>query len=78
MNGTLDTQVSYAQNLPAIEEVITRAGGQVTILEFDGLNHLFQRATTGGIAEYGQIETTFEPEALEAMGEWLAEVTDYD
>jgi hypothetical protein len=78
MNGTLDTQVSYAQNLPVIEEVITRAGGQVTILEFDGLNHLFQRATTGGIAEYGQIETTFEPEALEAMGEWLAEVTDYD
>ena len=78
MNGTLDTQVSSGQNLPVIEEVITSAGGQVTVVAFDGLNHLFQRATTGGIAEYGQIETTFEPEALEAMGEWLAEVTDYD
>ena len=78
MNGTLDTQVSSSQNLPAIEKTITNAGGQITVVEFDGLNHLFQRATTGGIAEYGQIETTFEPEALEAMGVWLAEITDYD
>ena len=64
--------------MPAIEKTITNAGGQITVVEFDGLNHLFQRATTGGIAEYGQIETTFEPEALEAMGVWLAEITDYD
>lgn len=26
----------------------------------------------------GQIETTFEPIALEALGQWLTEVTDYD
>ena len=78
MNGTLDMQVSYSQNLPVIEEVMTNAGGDITILEFAGLNHLFQKAKTGSIAEYAQIETTFEPIALEAMGEWLAEVTDYD
>ena len=78
MNGTLDTQVSCAQNLPVIEEVITSAGGQVTIIELEGLNHLFQKATTGGISEYGKIKTTFEPVALEAMGQWLAEITDYD
>ena len=39
---------------------------------------LFQKATTGAVAEYGQIETTFEPIALEALGGWLTEVTDYD
>ncbi|HJN71453.1 MAG TPA: alpha/beta hydrolase [Phycisphaerales bacterium] len=78
MNGTLDTQVSSLQNLPVIEEAITNAGGEVTIMEFEGLNHLFQKATTGAVSEYSQIETTFEPVALEAMGDWLAEVTDYD
>ncbi|MDP6541240.1 MAG: alpha/beta fold hydrolase [Phycisphaerales bacterium] len=78
MNGTLDTQVSSSQNLSVIEETIVNAGGNVTIMEFEGLNHLFQKATTGAVSEYAQIETTFEPEALEAMGQWLAEVTDYD
>ena len=78
MNGTLDTQVSSTQNLPVIEETITNAGGDVTIIELEGLNHLFQKATTGAVAEYGQIETTFEPIALEALGQWLTEVTDYD
>ena len=78
MNGTLDTQVSSTQNLPEIEDAITNAGGDVTIIELEGLNHLFQKATTGGISEYGKIKTTFEPVALEAMGQWLAEITDYD
>jgi len=78
MNGTLDTQVSSTQNLPEIEDAITNAGGDVTIIELEGLNHLFQKATTGAVAEYGQIETTFEPIALEALGGWLTEVTDYD
>ncbi|MDP7008503.1 MAG: alpha/beta fold hydrolase [Phycisphaerales bacterium] len=78
MNGSLDTQVSSTQNLPVIEETMVNAGGDITILELEGLNHLFQKARTGGISEYAEIETTIEPVALEAMGEWLAEVTDYD
>ena len=78
MNGTLDLQVSSEQNLPVIEETMLKAGGDITIVELEGLNHLFQKATTGEVSEYGQIETTFEPEALEVLGHWLAEVTDYD
>lgn len=78
MNGTLDTQVSSTQNLPVIEEAVTSAGGDITIVELEGLNHLFQKATTGGVYEYALIETTFEPIALEALGSWLTEVTDYD
>ena len=78
MNGTLDLQVSSTQNLPVIEKTIQNAGGNITIIEFEGLNHLFQKATTGAVSEYAQIEMTFEPEALDALGTWLAEVTDYD
>jgi hypothetical protein len=42
------------------------------------LNHLFQPATTGAMSEYGQIEITFDQEALGVMGAWLLEVTDDD
>jgi len=78
MNGTLDLQVPSKQNLPAIESAIRNAGGTVTIVELEGLNHLFQFATTGAIGEYAQIETTIDPIALEVLSEWLLEVTDDD
>jgi hypothetical protein len=78
LNGTLDVQVSYTQNLPAIEEAMVSSEGELTVVEFEGLNHLFQPATTGAISEYGQIEITFDPEALEVMGDWVLEVTDAD
>ena len=42
---------------------------------FPGLNHLFQHAQTGLIDEYGTIEETFAPEALEMMAEWIARKT---
>jgi hypothetical protein len=35
---------------------------------FDSMNHLFQKAVTGGIAEYASIPTTIEPEVLEKNG----------
>jgi fermentation-respiration switch protein FrsA (DUF1100 family) len=78
LNGTLDVQVSYKQNLPAIEEAMVSSEGELTVVEFEGLNHLFQPATTGAISEYGQIEITFDPEVLEVMGDWVLEVTDAD
>jgi hypothetical protein len=36
-----------------------------------GLNHLFQHCKTCTIQEYGQLEETFSPEALQIMGDWL-------
>jgi hypothetical protein len=77
VNGTLDVQVSSRQNLPAIEKTMTQSVGKLTIVELEGLNHLFQLATTGAVAEYGQIETTFDPAALEIMKDWILEVS-YD
>ncbi|WP_347158029.1 hypothetical protein [Pontibacter chitinilyticus] len=35
-----------------------------------GLNHLFQTATTGSPAEYSLIEETFAPFALETISSW--------
>ena len=76
MNGTLDVQVSSRQNLPSIEKAIRRAGGDITIVELEGLNHLFQPATTGAVSEYMTIETTFDPAALEILSNWILENTE--
>jgi hypothetical protein len=78
MNGTKDVQVDSKQNLPVIESAINNAGGDITIVELEGLNHLFQPAATGAVGEYSQIETTFDHEALAIMSEWILEVTDND
>lgn len=69
INGEKDTQVSAAQNLPAIKAAL--AGNKdVTVLALPGLNHLFQTATTGAPAEYVQIEETLAPSAISAIVNW--------
>jgi uncharacterized protein len=78
LNGSKDVQVDARQNLTAIEQIKIESGNDITIIELDGLNHLFQPATTGAVSEYAQIETTFDPGALAIMTEWLLEVTDND
>jgi len=40
-----------------------------------GLNHLFQTAETGSPGEYGKIEETMSPDALEVIGDWIVRVT---
>ncbi len=72
LNGSLDTQVVAAQNLPAIEAALKRGGNKdfETVL-LPGLNHLMQSAKTGGIAEYNQIEETIAPAALDRIASWL-------
>jgi len=72
LNGDLDLQVPSKENLTAIEKAV-KAGGNmdVTTKEFKGLNHLFQPAKTGLPGEYGKIETTFAPEALEVIVAWI-------
>ena len=37
------------------------------------MNHLFQTAGTGAPAEYGMIEETMAPEALETISDWILE-----
>lgn len=42
-----------------------------TVKTLDGLNHLFQEARTGSPAEFGQIEQTMSPAALDAVSSWI-------
>ena len=70
LDGDKDTQVISSLNLPAIREAL-KANPDATAVELPGLNHLFQTATTGGPAEYAQIEETTAPAALNLMVDWV-------
>ena len=70
--GDLDLQVSAELNIPALEAALA-GNSDATVTELDGLNHLFQTAITGAVSEYGQIEETFAPEAMELVSEWILE-----
>jgi uncharacterized protein len=76
INGEKDLQVPPRENLEAIGKAV-RSGGnsRVTLREMPGLNHLFQTSTTGAPSEYGTIEETFSPTALQAIGDWIIEQT---
>ena len=70
--GERDLQVPPQLNLPAIRTALAAGGNKsVEVAELPGLNHLFQTAKTGGIAEYGQIEETIAPAALERISDWI-------
>ena len=72
INGSLDLQVSSKENLEAIEKALIFGGNpNYTIEELPELNHLFQTAKTGSPAEYGKIEETISPVALELIGKWI-------
>jgi hypothetical protein len=71
-----DIQVAAAENQKEILKALAEGGNstvQASILP--GLNHLFQTAQTGAIGEYGTIEETFAPGALEVIGSWTRMVT---
>lgn len=70
INGSLDLQVPCQPNLDAIRKA-TKGNKDVTTTELKGLNHLFQPTKTGLPSEYGVIEETFAPAALDAISSWL-------
>ena len=72
VNGKKDLQVPCDINLAAIKQALKHGGNkQVTTIAFENLNHLFQECETGSPTEYGEIEQTFSPKALEDITEWL-------
>jgi hypothetical protein len=70
--GERDLQVPPTQSVPILEDAWDDHP-DATIHVFPGLNHLFQHAETGLMAEYAVIEETFAPQALEMMGSWIEE-----
>jgi hypothetical protein len=76
MSGSLDVQVPPDANLPAIAKALEAGNNRdYAIVKLPGLNHLFQSAKTGLPNEYGQIDETFAPAALETIGRWLTSHT---
>ncbi len=82
INGTKDLQVPYKENLDAIyyavtgekrpdNRIVIHSNINVTTIEFEGLNHLFQQAKSGHPNEYSTIEETVNPKVLETIGNWI-------
>ena len=44
------------------------------VIELQDLNHFMQPARTGAVSEYGDIDQTLAPEAIEVVCDWLARV----
>ena len=75
LNGEKDLWVNPKRNLPEIEASLRKAGNQkFRVLELPGLNHAFQHAKTGTMAEIRMIEETIAPEVLGLIADWIAEI----
>lgn len=75
LNGEKDLQVPPKEDLAAIEKALKKGKNKHFKTQLlPGLNHLFQSAQTGSPNEYGKIEETFSPIALQSIGDWLKEI----
>lgn len=76
INGEKDLQVPPKQNLSAIEAALKTGGNKKFLIkELPVLNHLFQTSKFGTIGEYGVIEETISPLALDTILDWLKDIT---
>lgn len=76
LNGSKDLQVPAKENLVAIEKALKTGGNNgITVKELPNLNHLFQECKTGVPSEYGQIQQTFSPKALNEINLWILSQT---
>jgi fermentation-respiration switch protein FrsA (DUF1100 family) len=72
--GEKDLQVPPEENLEAIRTALEAGENpDFDLLELEGLNHLFQTAETGAPTEYGKIEETLSPDALDTISDWILE-----
>lgn len=72
LNGEKDLQVLSKENLTKIQKALEDSGNRdFQTVELPGLNHLFQHGPTGSPTEYGGIEETMAPEALNAVSDWV-------
>lgn len=53
-----------------------RLAQKATVKLYSGLNHLFQHAQTGAVQEYGTIEETISPEALQDIVTFIQKLND--
>ena len=76
LNGDRDLQVDTNDTVPLLRQAYEKSGNKdFTVMEIEGVNHLFQKAQSGSPALYGAIEETIAQEVLNAIGSWLAKYT---
>jgi pimeloyl-ACP methyl ester carboxylesterase len=74
--GEKDLQVPPTENAVAVENAFKTGGNKnATVKTIPNLNHLFQNCTTGLPKEYGDIEETFSPVALDEITSWIKSQT---
>lgn len=67
--GSKDLQVSASANAPIMRRALSHDDSRT--ITFPDLNHMFQPAESGSPDEYASIETTFDQGAMEAIVNWL-------
>lgn len=70
LNGSKDVQVRPDLNLSVIKEILGEKGN-LTAIEYEGLNHLFQHSIGEGATEYNKIEETISTRVLDDITNWL-------
>jgi uncharacterized protein len=74
--GQKDLQVPVKFNLEPTQKALQDAGNKdFVVRQIPDLNHQFQHCFTGSPTEYPAIEETFSPEALQIIGDWVAQHT---
>lgn len=74
INGEKDFQVVPEENLEGINNALrSNNNTDVTTIEVEDLNHLFQTSETGSFTEYASNEETFSPIVLVIISDWLNE-----
>jgi hypothetical protein len=69
--------VTPKENLNAIKMALKAGGNKnYTVKELYGLNHLLQTAETGSVSEYGKIEETMSPAAMNLIADWILKQTE--
>jgi hypothetical protein len=68
-----DLQTPPAFHAPNVRAALA-ANPRARLVELPGLNHFLQTARTGAVSEYGDIDQTLAPEAIETVREWVSAV----
>jgi hypothetical protein len=72
LNGEKDIQVVASLNLEGWRALLRKGNARsYEVKELAGLNHLFQECVRCDVDEYGTLEQTISPTALNAIGNWL-------
>lgn len=72
--GEKDIQVLAVPNSKGMEEALAKAPTKnYKIVTIDGVNHLFQECKLCTVAEYGKLEQTISPKALNLITNWMNE-----